>query len=250
MRLRTILLVAVLSLAAACGEATSATTAAPAGDGPATPVALWGAEGGFVTPTANVLRPPRVVLYGDGLVVADASRQLRLTDAETGGTVAAMERYLTGQPPTARPSPGAPSVADVPTTVLAVRGKDGKMREVRAEALEQVAEFYPRELMDAKKLMESLAARAGTEGTAYTAPRVRMVAEGVDSVEGKPARWPAKVPEPDGPADPVWRKDLDGEAASALARAVPAGLDHGRPIFKTASGKVFVLSWRYLLPDE
>ncbi|MEU8199269.1 hypothetical protein AB0C10_36340 [Microbispora amethystogenes] len=250
MRLRTILLVAVLSLAAACGEATSATTAAPAEDKPATPVALWGAEGGFVTPTVNVLRPPRVVLYADGLVIADASRQLKLTDAETGETVTAMERYLTGQPPTARPSPGAPSVADVPTTVLAVRGKDGKMREVRAEALEQVAEFYPKALLDAKKLMEGLAARADAEGTPYTGPRVRMVAEGVVSAEGKPAPWPAKVPEPDGPADPVWRKDLDGETASAVAKAVPAGQDHARPIFKSASGKVFVLSWRYLLPDE
>ncbi|AWS42520.1 hypothetical protein DKM19_15310 [Streptosporangium sp. 'caverna'] len=225
-------------------------SATPADDGPAKPVALWGAEGGFVTATTNVLRPPRVVLYSDGLVIVDASKQLKLTDAEAGETVASMERYLTGQPPTVEPKPGAPMVTDVPTTVLGVRGKDGKMLEVRAAALDQVADFYPKELSEAKKLMDGLATRAAATGTDYVATRVRMVAEGAESAEGKPAPWPAGVPEPSGTVDPVWQKDVEGAAVSAITKAVPAGQGHDRPLFKTGSGALFVLSWRYLLPDE
>ncbi|WP_162641500.1 hypothetical protein [Streptosporangium sp. 'caverna'] len=245
-----ILLVALLSLAAACGGAEADMSATPADDGPAKPVALWGAEGGFVTATTNVLRPPRVVLYSDGLVIVDASKQLKLTDAEAGETVASMERYLTGQPPTVEPKPGAPMVTDVPTTVLGVRGKDGKMLEVRAAALDQVADFYPKELSEAKKLMDGLATRAAATGTDYVATRVRMVAEGAESAEGKPAPWPAGVPEPSGTVDPVWQKDVEGAAVSAITKAVPAGQGHDRPLFKTGSGALFVLSWRYLLPDE
>ncbi|MGW4641753.1 hypothetical protein ACWEN6_24750 [Sphaerisporangium sp. NPDC004334] len=251
MRLRMTLLVAVLSLTAACGRAESDMSAATADDGPPEPVALWGAEGGYVTATTNVLRPPRVVLYSDGLVIAEATRQVRLSDAETAATVASMEKYLRAQPPTAQPRPGAPMVTDVPTTVLAVRGKDGKMSQVRAEALDQVAAFYPKELSEAKKLMEGLGTRAaGAEGTDYVATRVRVVAEGAASAEGRPSPWPAGVPEPSGAVDPVWRTDLEGTAASAVAKAVPAGQGHGRPLYKTGSGSLFVLSWRYLLPDE
>lgn len=245
------LLVALLSLTAACGGAESDMSAVAADGGPAKPVALWGAEGGFVTPTTNVLRPPRVVLYSDGLVIVDASKQLRLTDAERDETVASMETHLTGQPPTAEPRPGAPMVTDVPTTVLGVRGKDGKMLQVRAPALEleQVADFYPKALSDAKKLMEGLATRAAA-GTDYVATRVRMAVEEAASAEGEPAPWPAGVPEPSGPVDPVWQKDVEGAAVSAIVKALPAGQEDERSLFRTGSGKLFLLSWRYLLPDE
>ncbi len=241
---------AVTALTAACGGVEPDTSAAAAADGPAKPVALWGAEGGFVTATMNALRPPRLVLYGDGLVIADASKQMKLTDAEAGEVVARMEEYLTGQPPTAEPKPGAPSVTDVPDTVLGVRGKDGKMLEVRVPALEQLADFYPKQLVDAKKLMEGLATRAAAEGADYVATRVRVVAEGAESAEGKPAPWPEGVPEPSGVVDPVWQKDVEGAAVSAITKAVPAEQKYGRSLFATSSGTTFVLSWRYLLPDE
>ncbi|MFC4533696.1 hypothetical protein [Sphaerisporangium dianthi] len=250
MGLRKILLLALLSLTAACGGAEPDISATAVDDGPAKPVALWSAEGGFVTATTNVLRPPRAVLYSDGLVIADARRRLKLTDAETSQTVASMEKYLTGRPPTAEPKPGAPMVTDVPATVLGVRGKDGKMSLVRVPALEQLKDYYPGELLAAKKLMEDLATRAAEKGADYVATRVRMVAEGAASAEGKPAPWPAGVPEPSGTVDPVWRKDLDGAAASALTKAVPAGQEYGRSLFRTGSGALFVISWRYLLPGE
>ncbi|MEN3535161.1 hypothetical protein AAH991_08625 [Microbispora sp. ZYX-F-249] len=250
MRLRMILLVAVMALTAACGGAEPDTSAAAADDGPAEPVASWGAEGGFVTATMNALRPPRVVLYGDGLVIADASKRMTLTDAETGEVVARMREYLGGQPPTAAPKPGAPSVTDVPDTVLGVRGKDGKMTEVRVPALEQLAGFYPRHLVDAKKLMDGLATRAAAEGADYVGDRVRLVADEAPSAEGKPSPWPEGVPEPSGAVDPVWQKDVEGETASAVTKAVPAGQEYGRSLFRTGSGTVFVLSWRYLLPGE
>lgn len=245
-----ILLMAATALTAACGGVEPDTSAAAAADGPAEPVALWGAEGGFVTATMNVLRPPRVVVYGDGLVIVDANKQLTLTDAETGEVVARMEEYLTGQPPTATPKPGAPSVTDVPDTVLGVRGKDGKMLEVRVPALQQLADFYPRQLADAQKLMDGLATRAASEGADYVATRVRMVAEGVTSAEGKPSPWPKGVPEPSGAVDPVWQEDVEGAAVSAITKAVPAGQQYGRSLFRTSSGTTFVLSWRYLLPHE
>jgi hypothetical protein len=244
------LLVALLSLTAACGGARSDTSAALADGGATKRVVFWGAEGGFVTATTNVLRPPRMVLYSDGLVIADASKQLRLTDAEASQTVASMETYLTGQPPTAAPKPGAPAVTDVPTTVLGVRGKDGKMLVVRVPSLDQLAGFYPKELSDAKKLMDGLATRAAASGTDYVATRVRMVAEGAASAEGKPAPWPAGVSEPSGVVNPVWQKDIEGAAVSAITKAVPAGQEYGRSLFKTSTGALFVVSWRYLLPDE
>ncbi|MGC5011811.1 hypothetical protein ACLQ2R_13695 [Streptosporangium sp. DT93] len=225
-------------------------SATQADDEPAKPVALWGAEGGFVTPTTNVLRPPRVVVYDDGLLIVDANRRLRLTGAEVDETVASMETYLAGRPPTAEPRPGAPMVTDVPTTVLAVRGKDGTMLEVRVPALEQVADFYPKELSDARKLMDGLATRAAATGTDYVADRVRMAAEGTPSAEGRPEPWPAGVPEPTGTVDPVWQKDIEGAAVSAITKALPAGQEHGRSLFTTGSGALFVLSWRYLLPGE
>ncbi|WP_433498990.1 hypothetical protein ACQP1K_01090 [Sphaerimonospora sp. CA-214678] len=251
MRLRMFLLVAVTALtAAACGGVERGTSTAVADDGPAKPAALWGAEGGFVTATTNALRPPKVVLYGDGLVIVDASRRMTLTDDEADEVVALMEKYLSGQPPTVEPKPGAPLVTDVPDTVLAVRGKDGKMLEVRVPALEQLADFYPKQLVDAEKLMDGLGARAAAEGTDYAAARVRVVAEGVASAEGRPSPWPEGVPEPSGVVDPVWQKDVEGAAAKAIIKAVPAGQEHDRPLFRTGSGTVFVLSWRYLLPHE
>lgn len=248
MRLRMILLLAATALTAACGGGQSDTSAAAAG--PPQPVAWWGMEGGFVTASMNVLRPPRVVLYGDGLVIADASKQLTLTGAETAEVVARMEKDLAGQPPTATPKPGAPSVADVPDTVFGVRGKDGEALEVRAPALQQLADFYPEQLVDAKELMDGLAARAAEEGTDYVADRVRIVAEGASSGEGTPSPWPEGVPEPPGVVDPVWHEDVEGAAVNAVTKAVPAGQEYGRPLFKAGSGQIFVLSWRYLLPHE
>ncbi|GGO16145.1 hypothetical protein GCM10010116_32570 [Microbispora rosea subsp. aerata] len=245
-----ILLVAVAALTASCGGVEPDTVAAAADAGPPRPVALWGAEGGFVTATMNALRPPRVVVYDDGLVVVDASRQLTLTGAETADVVARMEENLTGQPPTATPKPGAPSVADVPDTVLGVRGKDGKMLEVRVPALQMLADFYPRQLTDAKNLMDGLATRAASEGTDYVSGRVRIVAQEASSAEGKPSPWPEGVREPPGVVDPVWQEDVEGAALTAVTRAVPAGPEYGRSLFKTGSGQVFLLSWRYLLPHE
>ncbi|WP_203980160.1 hypothetical protein [Planotetraspora silvatica] len=250
MRLRTTLLVALLSLATACGrgEAT-ATTAEPEQNAAATPVAVLRAEGGFVTASMNVLRAPRVVVYSDGLVIADAAYQMTITETEVTQTVDAMKKFLTGQPPTASPKPGAPMVTDIPATVLSVAGDDGKMIEVRAEALEQVADFYPQELVAAKKLLDDLAVKATKENEKYTADRVRLAVESVPTAEGKTTPWPAGVPEPSGQVDPVWQKDLSGAEVSALVKAAPPIPDGGLPIFKTQSG-VFVLSWRYLLPSE
>ncbi|GAA0415249.1 hypothetical protein [Acrocarpospora corrugata] len=219
-------------------------------EGPAKVVALWGAEGGFVTPTTNTLRPPRVVVYGDGQVIADAVKTFKLTEAQVGETVAAMEKLLAGQPPTATPKPDAPMVTDVPTTVLAVRAKDGRLLEVRVPALDQVAAYYPKELPEAKKLMEGLATRATAEGTDYVATRARMVAETAPDPQGTVSAWPAGVPEPSGTVDPVWKKDLDEAATTAIVKAVPAGGENRQALFKTASGATFVVSWRYLLPDE
>ncbi|WP_432926928.1 hypothetical protein ACQPZZ_37425 [Microbispora sp. CA-135349] len=249
-RLRMIVLVAVAALTAACGGVEPETSAAAADGGPVQPVAFWGAEGGFVTATMNALRPPRVMVYGDGLVIVDASKRMTLTDAEVGDVVARMEEFLTGQSPTAKPKPGAPSVTDLPDTVLGVRGKDGKMLEVRVPALEQLADFYPKRLVDAKKLMEGLATRTAAEGADYVATRVRLVADEAPSAEGRPSPWPEGVPEPSGVVDPVWQKDVEGVAANAITKAVPAGQEYGRSLFTTRSGVVFVLSWRYLLPHE
>ncbi|WP_459801064.1 hypothetical protein [Herbidospora sp. RD11066] len=250
MRLRTTLLVALLSLVTACGGGEpTATAAEPEQPAAATPVAILRAEGGFVTASMNVLRAPRVVVYSDGVVIADAAYTMKIDGAEVTRTVDALRKYLTGQPPTVSPKPGAPMVTDIPATVLAVAGDDGKLIEVKAEALDQVADFYPKELVDAKKLLDDLATKATEKNEKYTSDRVRLVAESVPTAEGKKTPWPAGVPEPSGQIDPVWQKDLTGAEVPALIKVAPPVPDGGLPIFTTPSG-VFVLSWRYLLPSE
>lgn len=253
MRLRTTLLVALLSLVTACGGGEPTATAAepepPAAASPATPVAVLRAEGGFVTASMNVLRAPRVVVYSDGLVIADAAYTMNLSEAEVAQTVETLRGYLSGQPATVTPKPGAPMVTDIPATVLGVAGADGTLIEVKAEALDQVADFYPKELVDAKKLLDGLVTKATEKNEKYTADRVRVVAESVPTAEGEKTSWPAGVPEPSGKIDPVWQHDLTGAEVPALIKVAPPVPDGGLPIFTTKTG-VYVLSWRYLLPNE
>ncbi|MEZ0075362.1 hypothetical protein [Planotetraspora sp. GP83] len=251
-----VLVIAVLLLGTACGRAddtAQATAASPVVDDDQ-PVALWQMEDGFVTPGWLAIRPPHVVVYADGQVVVDAARQLRLSPSEVGDVVSALDHDLAGQPPTATPHPGAPAVADAPTTMLGVRAGGGKMREVRVPALDEIGGAYDKPLYDARDRLARLAERVTAEGQDYTADRVRLVGEDATGHTGKVRDWPKDVPVPpqSDPQSPVRTQDLSGQAANAVIRLVP----HDRaqpgswPVFADTSGARLALSWRYLLPHE
>ncbi|TMR95755.1 hypothetical protein [Nonomuraea basaltis] len=240
-------------MSAACGqdgtpEASGApATVSPEGD---RPVAVWRLEGGFLQPGLLAIRPPRVVVYGEGQAIVDAARTLRLSQAELSDLVSALARDLSGQPATATPRPGTPVVMDAPTTVLGVRAAGGEMREVRIPALDESGDGYAGPLLNARARLDRLAQRAATEGQDYSSERVRLVAE--ETQGGKARAWPEGVPEPPGTGAPVHTRDLSGNAASAAARLIPydAGQQGDWPVYRAPSGVSLAVSWRYLLPDE
>ncbi|WP_327582306.1 hypothetical protein OHA25_41130 [Nonomuraea sp. NBC_00507] len=249
------LILAVVLMSAACGQDGNPAASGP----PATvepdgdrPVAVWRLEGGFLPPGLLAIRPPRVVVYGDGRAIVDAARTVRLSEAELSDLVSALDRDLSGQPATATPRPGTPVVMDAPTTVLGVRTAGGSLREVRIPALDESGDGYAGPLLNARARLDRLAQRAAAEGRGYSSDRVRLVAEEAEARDGKVRPWPEGVPEPPDAGSPVRTRDLSGNAAQSAIQLIPAdsGQRGGWPVFRAPSGAMLALSWRYLLPDE
>ncbi|MBO3749656.1 hypothetical protein J5X84_26555 [Streptosporangiaceae bacterium NEAU-GS5] len=237
------------------GSSTGTASATPMGSAMTSdgrPVAVWRLDGGFTPPGVQAIRPPRVVVYGDGQVIADAAHTLQLSPAEFADLMAALGKDLAGQPATVTPSPGTPAVADAPTTVLGVRAGDGPIHEVSIGALDQTMGGYSAEILDARDRMGRLADRVTAEGQAYTSPRVRLVAEDVPGAEGTIHPWPEGVPEPPATSAPVRVSDLSDAAAETVARMVPRDPEQpfSWPTFRAPSGASLNVSWRYLMPGE
>ena len=258
---RLVILVAVLgALVAGCARSPSGGDGGDGGvvlptGGAAVSVAAWRLEGGFVPAGMRAISAPRLVVYSDGRAVADAERMLTLTVRETGELVGALRHDLAGLPATATPRPGGPQVADAATSVLEVRGADGRLQSVQAYALE-IVQGYPRSIYAARDRLAPLAERVARDGVPYTSDRIRLVAERREEAGAGStvAPWPAGVPVPstvDGQSG-VRVLDLAGVQSEAAALALPRDLVQPGtwPLRRTPDGGLLAVSWRYLLPGE
>jgi hypothetical protein len=260
---RTLLLDAALVLAAAatasCTPANGAnpTPSATAAPPDGAPVVSWTLTGGFTMAGVLALRPPRLVVYGDGETIADAAYRARLDDDELRTLVDHLVTAL-GSPDITKRRSAAPVIADAPTTVLKV-WNGSTMLSVSAEGLDELRDTagYPTALYDARDRLASVYKDVTVTAQPYLANRVRVVTEQApaDATGAGALQWPAEVTLPtqgDPTAADVHRADLDGQAARDAVRLLKRDLDQrgAWPTYRTVDGKLVQASWRYLLPDE
>lgn len=202
----------------------------------------------------RVIDPPKVLVYSDGTVIADANRQLSLSEKELSDLVRALRRELDGLGPIAK---ARTDIMDANTTVLRVDTANGGLYSVSAYAL---GDRHPKRLRDAHARLEALRSRVATEGTAYTSDRVRFVVNPVREVPTVVAPWPVGVAVPPAAGlghqsnEGVRTVDLTGEAAAQVIAALPDGPHPwGQwPVVHAPDddGVQFSVAWRYLTPDE
>ncbi|MFC4534444.1 hypothetical protein [Sphaerisporangium dianthi] len=212
-------------------------------------VAQWESFGGLAATARREIRPPKIAVYGDGLVVADAERRITLRPAEVTALVRSLRGDLTGQAPTPSPTAG-PRIFDATTTVLAVR-RGGAMRSVTAYALQETRSqhAYPAALYHALDTMNGLAARVARTSSPYTAGRVLLVAQPRTGENGGP--WPGPVPQPSATNESVAIRRLSGAKARAVVRLVRRDPKTAAwPLYRDHHDHTYALSWRYLLPSE
>ncbi|WP_238015487.1 hypothetical protein KZZ52_11545 [Dactylosporangium sp. AC04546] len=237
---------------------TAAASAALVEHGPR-PLVLWELTGGFVPAGWDLLRAPRLAAYDDGVVIADAARRLRIG----GGALRSLRNHATTvlrDRSNSRRRPGAPVIADVPTTVFTARAA-GRRFSLRFEGLEETRtdKAYPAPAYALLDHLSSVRDRALAVGSPWRPSAVRMVAVVVSPVSPNSSsaasaaseHWPAGVPVPQlGKDEFVARLDLHDRQAHALLRAVPQpDLSHW-PVFRTPAGVAMQVNWRYLLPHE
>ncbi|MEV0592295.1 hypothetical protein [Nonomuraea cavernae] len=200
-----------------------------------------------MAPGLAAVRPPMLVVYAEGRVIADAAHELRLPPAEVEALVEALDHDLAGQPATASPQPGSPRIYDVPTTVLGV-DSGGGMRQVHVPYLEHGAARYDAALVTARDRLAHLADRVAAQGRNYSADRVRLSSEQVTAPATTARPLPEGVPLPPETQARSGSKDYKGNKADTIARLIPrAGSWH---VYRTSTGEHIALSWRYLLPHE
>jgi hypothetical protein len=205
----------------------------------------------MIAPWVDNMVPFNLVVYVDGLAVAEVSRVLRVTTAELRDLVNGLATDLAGLPPTVSPR-GNVRVMDAGVTVLGLRTSAGP-KSVSADALDELraADAYPASIYAARDLLSSLADRVMREGTDYVADRIRLFAQqaGQDT-GGTPGTWPHGITVPQTTDRYGIRYiDLAGpEAATVIAAVHPQRVNW--VAFQSPSGEVLRLSWRYLLPNE
>ncbi|WP_146103578.1 hypothetical protein [Nonomuraea solani] len=237
-------IVALVLLLTACGgTAIHKSQASPV----RRPVTQWSHVGGLMAPGLVAVRPPLLVLYADGLAIADTTHELRLPPAEVEALVKALDRDLTGQPATATPKPGSRRVLDAPITILGVDSGTG-MREVYVPHLENTPDSYAPALIDARDRLSRLADRVTGTGRKYTTDRVRLYAEHLTTAQAEVKPWPQGVPLPPETQPRSGRKNYKGNKARTIARLIPR--DGRWNIYRTSSGELIALAWHYLLPHE
>lgn len=225
-----------------------AASAAPRGR---RPVALWEEEGGFVPAGYLALRGPQLAVYGDGLVIADAARHMRLRVNRLDDFVDFAADVLSNRANGVK-RPGSPVVADVPTTTFTARR--GRTWTISAEALSVLREqrAYPRPLYDLLDRFTALRDQTTRVGRAYDPAAVRLVTVRVEQPPATPVGpWPMGVPALSPVRDRVSRTvDLYGNTARAVVRGIPRKDAWSFTTFRLRDGKFLAAGWRRLLPHE
>lgn len=235
---------------AAGGAAVAAPGAAVAASG--RPVALWEELGGFVPAGSLELRPPRLAVYGDGLVVAEAAEYRRLRRGTLNDFVDYAVSVLSN-PANGVKRPGSPIVADVPATKFTAR-RGRRTWSISAEGLGVLREqrAYPRPLYD---LLDEFTERRDQTlrgGRPFAPNAVRLVTVRVEQPPAIPIPpWPAGVPALVPTADRASRSvDLYGRAARAVVRGIPHKDAWSFTTYRTPEGRFLAAGWRRLLPHE
>ncbi|WP_432988303.1 hypothetical protein [Dactylosporangium sp. CA-233914] len=218
------------------------------------PMLTWELVGGFVPAGWNALRAPRLVAYDDGVLIADAARRLRLGQGE----LRSLRNHATTvlrDPANARRRPGAPIIADVPSTVFTAR-TNGRKFSLRFEGLEETRrdKAYPPPAYSLLEHLTQLRDRVNRSGAQWHPDAVRLVANLMQAAQpstGAVPPWPAGVPVPQFRKDEFLAQlDLRDRQARALMRALPHPDQAQWPVHRLPDGRRAQVSWRFLLPHE
>jgi hypothetical protein len=221
--------------------------------GPVQRVAELGSEGGFVVRTG--LQVPQVAVYSDGSVVLGADKKLTLDPGAYSALIGALRQDLKGQPGgVLQPTDGSHVVADIPSTVVAVRQADGSYQKVGAIDLADIGKKggYPAPVYDAYVKLHALTSAPGA--TPYTFTRVRYGFQCVQPGAGvKP--WPAGLPQPSQSQVCQQSHLVDGALVGVVAKYCQTPWSVGQPnqpavVYRSSTGTTVACLWRYALPDE
>ncbi|MEV8512900.1 hypothetical protein [Dactylosporangium sp. NPDC051484] len=266
------LLVGILTTAtlSACESAPGVTpTPTPSFDLPGdAPVAAWELTGGLSAAGIAALRPPRLVVYGDGDAIADAAYRSRLDPGQLRALAVALADDLRSTGAQKKPTI-IPTIADAPVTKVSVWSPSGTLT-FAAEGLDELKadRLYADVLYAARDRLAAVHKTVSATAQPYLATRVRVVAvpgldgtagsTGIDPVTADPSAsasttaWPADVLLPAPDREGLRKADLDGDTARAAVRMLTRDLDQrgAWPVYRMPDGTVVRASWRYLLPHE
>jgi len=248
MRFVRVVMVAALALAGAgCGDRVASTPEPvdlPTGQ---QLVALWHVTGG-ISGSLGLLPvdAPRLVVYSDGLAVADGRNQARLPADEVKTLVGTLRSGLGGLTGTARPD-SRNQLADGQDTEIRVRRADGQLQTVHAYGLDVIS-GYPDGLVSAGKTLRDLADKVKS-GEDYRGDRIRLALTTAYVPDGTKVPWPAAVPVPP-EATPFRTVDLSGAEAAAVTTGIGRYEGGVWTPCVLPDGTVAAAAWRYLLPHE
>jgi hypothetical protein len=263
MRRRTLLL-STAALAAASGCSHSGGTQPASSPQPRTtgsePVITWALTEGYTSAGRRALRPPRLVIYPDGQVIADATYRSDLSDATITDLVAKVAEDHKGPDPAKRKD-GLSAVANTATTVFTVRTSNGTCT-ASAQSLDELRPKggYPAALYDARDRIATVHQRVASSGQPYVSDQVLLVLEPLTSspVAGVQP-WPADLKLPAAAASPsgtmpseVQTVTCSGQNARDVVRLIARDLDANGSwqVYRTSTGQLLRASWRYRLPNE
>jgi hypothetical protein len=214
----------------------------------------WERFGGFVAPGTDPLAAPRLVVYGDGLAVADATRSLVVT-GRVKSEIRNRAVAVLANPDNLRRRPGAPIIVDAPQTRFTATASHRRYTGV-VDALEEYRAHraYPGPLYDLLDDAAALRDRILGTGKLFRPAAVRLVVLRLDAPidPHTPVRsWPAGVAIPPTDADRrIGQANLHGNAARRVIAGIGTPSSGVWQTFRTARGGLLQAAWRYLLPSE
>jgi hypothetical protein len=217
-----------------------------------TPLAVWELTGGLVGTAMLALRPPRLVVFGDGDAIADAAYRSRLDPDQLQSLATGLLGDLRSTDASKQRTPAAP-VVGAPVTKVSLWSPAGVLT-FTADGLDELKteHVYADVLYDARDRLAAVHKSVSATAQPYLADRVRLVAMPVDGEPATVDPWPSDVVLPAPDAGALRKADLSAEPARAVMRTLTRDLDQrgAWPAYKTAGGDIVRASWRYLLPNE
>ena len=211
-------------------------------------VALWHVTGGISGSLGRLpVDAPRLVVYSDGLAVADGRQQSQLTAEEVKTLVGAVRSGLGGLHGAVQPDKRN-QLADGQDTEIQVRTASGELQKVSAYGLDIIA-GYPEGLVSAGRALRDLADKVKSTGSDFTADRIRLALSTYYTPDAPKVPWPSTVPLP--PAGTPFRTvDLSGPEAAAAMKDLGRYEGGAWTPCVLPDGTVAGAAWRFLLPHE